>query len=124
MTGETDIPIYARIFGLIGANGAGKSTLLKLVARMALLLPLSAGFHVDEVLVVGDAAFREKSLKSNCAFQSNGITTLYGTHRLAEAEKTCTRAAWLDHGRLRFVGNVQEAVDLYLNRAPTGVFHS
>lgn len=73
---------------------------------------------VDEALAVGDAAFRDKSLERIREFQSNGATTLYVTHSMGEAEKTCTRAAWLDHGQLRFVGDAQEAVDLYLNRKP------
>jgi ABC-2 type transport system ATP-binding protein/lipopolysaccharide transport system ATP-binding protein len=73
---------------------------------------------VDEALAVGDAAFREKSLERIREFQRNGATILYVTHSMGEAEKTCTRAAWLDHGCLRFVGEAQEAVDLYLNRQP------
>lgn len=73
---------------------------------------------VDEALAVGDAAFREKCLARIRDFQSNGSTTLYVTHSMGEVEKTCDRAAWLDHGRLRFLGNAQEAVDLYLNPQP------
>ncbi len=73
---------------------------------------------VDEALAVGDAAFREKCLERIREFQRNGSTTLYVTHSMEEVEKTCDRAAWLDHGQLRFVGDAQEAVDLYLNRKP------
>ena len=76
---------------------------------------------VDEALAVGDAAFREKCLERIREFQRNGSTTLYVTHSMEEVEKTCDRAAWLDHGQLRFVGDAQEAVDLYLNRVPAGV---
>ncbi len=79
---------------------------------------------VDEALAVGDAAFREKSLERIHEFQRNGATTLYVTHSMEEVEKTCTRAAWLDHGHLRFLGNTKEAVDLYLNRVPTGISYS
>lgn len=79
---------------------------------------------VDEALAVGDAAFHEKSLERIREFQRNGATTLYVTHSMGEVENTCDRAAWLDHGHLRFVGNTKEAVDLYLNRAPTGVSYS
>lgn len=35
---------------------------------------------------------------------------------MGEIERTCDRAAWLDHGQLRFVGTPTDAVDLYLNR--------
>ena len=76
---------------------------------------------VDEALAVGDTAFREKCLERIREFQRNGATTLYVTHSMGEVEETCNRAAWLDHGCLRFVGNTKEAVDLYLNHVPTGV---
>lgn len=76
---------------------------------------------VDETLAVGDTAFREKSLERIREFQRNGATTLYVTHSMEEVEKNCNRAAWLDHGHLRFVGSTKEAVDLYLNRIPVAV---
>lgn len=79
---------------------------------------------VDEALAVGDAAFREKCLERIRQFQSSGATTLYVTHSMEEVEKTCDRVAWLDHGRLQFVGDAQEAVNLYLNRVPVGASYS
>ena len=79
---------------------------------------------VDEALAVGDAAFREKCLERIREFQANGATTLYVSHSMGEVEKTCTRAAWLDHGCLRFLGDAKEAVDLYLGQVPTGVSYS
>jgi homopolymeric O-antigen transport system ATP-binding protein len=76
---------------------------------------------VDEALAVGDTAFQEKSIERIREFQKSGATTLYVTHGMGEIERTCNRAAWLDHGHLRFVGNPKEAVDLYLGRIPVGV---
>ncbi|MBI5839217.1 MAG: ABC transporter ATP-binding protein [Chloroflexi bacterium] len=73
---------------------------------------------VDEALSVGDTAFQKKSIDRIREFQKNGATTLYVTHSMGEIEKTCDRAAWLDHGHLRFVGGPKEAVDLYLDRKP------
>lgn len=71
---------------------------------------------VDEALSVGDTAFQKKSIDRIREFQKSGATTLYVTHSMGEIEKTCDRAAWLDHGHLRFVGDPKEAVDLYLDR--------
>jgi len=71
---------------------------------------------VDEALSVGDSAFQDKSLARIREFQRNGATTLFVSHAMGEVERTCDRAAWLDHGRVRFVGTPTEAVDLYLNR--------
>jgi len=73
---------------------------------------------VDEALAVGDTAFQKKGLDRIREFQKNGATTLYVSHGMGEIERTCDRAAWLDHGQLRFVGTPKEAVDLYLNRNP------
>ncbi len=73
---------------------------------------------VDEALSVGDTAFQKKSIDRIREFQKNGATTLYVTHSMGEIEQTCDRAAWLDHGHLRFVGGPKEAVDLYLDRKP------
>jgi ABC-2 type transport system ATP-binding protein/lipopolysaccharide transport system ATP-binding protein len=71
---------------------------------------------VDEALSVGDSAFQKKSIERIREFQKNGTTTMYVSHGMGEIERTCDRAAWLDHGRLRFVGDPAEAVDRYLNR--------
>ena len=71
---------------------------------------------VDEALSVGDSAFQIKSMDRIREFQKNGATTLYVSHGMGEIERTCDRAAWLDHGQLRFVGTPTDAVDLYLNR--------
>jgi len=76
---------------------------------------------VDEALSVGDTAFQNKSLERIREFQRNGASTLYVSHGMAEIERTCNRAAWLDHGQLRFVGNPKEAIDLYLNRQPVPI---
>lgn len=71
---------------------------------------------VDEALAVGDTAFQKKSLDRIREFQRNGTTTLFVSHGMGEVESTCNRAAWLDHGRLMFIGDAKEAVDHYLNR--------
>jgi ABC-type polysaccharide/polyol phosphate transport system ATPase subunit len=76
---------------------------------------------VDEALSVGDTAFQQKSLDRIREFQKSGATTLYVSHAMGEVERTCNRAAWLDHGELRFVGTPKEAVDLYLDRVPAAV---
>jgi len=73
---------------------------------------------VDEALSVGDTAFQNKSLERIREFQKNGASTLYVSHGMGEIERTCNRAAWLDHGHLRCVGSPKEAVDLYLDRIP------
>ncbi len=71
---------------------------------------------VDEALAVGDTAFQEKALSRIREFQRHGATTLYVSHSMGEVEKTCDRAAWLDHGEIRFVGGPADAIALYLGQ--------
>lgn len=72
---------------------------------------------VDETLSVGDNAFQKKSLERIREYQQSGTTTLFVSHGMGEVEKTCDRAAWLDHGELKFIGDAKQAVDLYLGRS-------
>jgi ABC-type polysaccharide/polyol phosphate transport system ATPase subunit len=71
---------------------------------------------VDEALAVGDTAFQKKSIGRIREYQRSGTTTLYVSHGMGEIERNCNRAAWLDHGQIKFVGHPSAAVDLYLNR--------
>ncbi len=70
---------------------------------------------VDEILSVGDTAFQEKSLARINAFRENGGTILLVSHGMGMITKMCQRAAWLDQGEVRLIGNAEEVVDQYLN---------
>ncbi len=68
---------------------------------------------IDEVLAVGDEAFQRKSADRMREFQQRGTTILIVSHNMGVIESMCHRAAWLDHGQIRFVGKADEAVDHY-----------
>ncbi len=65
---------------------------------------------VDEVLSVGDIAFQEKSASRIRQFQEQGATTLLVSHSMGMVEKMCSRAAWLDHGKVVQVGPAEDVV--------------
>ena len=69
---------------------------------------------LDEVMGVGDTAFQQKSFARIRAYQEEGATILFVSHSMAAIKRLCQRAAWLDHGRVRFVGPADEAVERYL----------
>jgi ABC-type polysaccharide/polyol phosphate transport system ATPase subunit len=69
---------------------------------------------VDEALSVGDTAFQDKSLARIQSFKEQGATVFLVSHGMETIRTMCQRAAWLDHGELRFVGEANEAVDRYL----------
>ena len=73
---------------------------------------------MDEVLAVADAAFQRKCLKRlrACA-QSECRTVLYVSHNMSTIRELCDRCIVLEHGKVIFDGDTDEAVRLYLERA-------
>ena len=69
---------------------------------------------VDEILSVGDYAFRKKCEQRMNEMLSGGTTLLYVSHSLDEVKRLCTHAIWLDKGVTRMVGNAEEVCDAYL----------
>jgi lipopolysaccharide transport system ATP-binding protein len=69
---------------------------------------------VDEVLSVGDIAFQEKSSTRIREFREAGATILLVSHSMEAIAKMCDRVAWLDHGRVIGVGNVNKWINEYV----------
>jgi lipopolysaccharide transport system ATP-binding protein len=73
---------------------------------------------VDEVLAVGDAAFQKKCLGKMDEVSRSGRTILFVSHNMAAVKSLCTRAIFLDQGRIVADGNVDEIVNLYFESHP------
>ena len=72
---------------------------------------------MDEVLAVGDMAFQKKCLaKMRSAAKEDGRTVLYVSHNMNTIRQLCDRCVVLDHGKLIFDGNVEEAINIYMGR--------
>ena len=71
---------------------------------------------VDEVLSVGDANFQEKSKRRMMELMSGGTTVLFVSHSLPQIREMCDRVAWLDHGKLKMIGDTQQVCDAYEGR--------
>jgi lipopolysaccharide transport system ATP-binding protein len=71
---------------------------------------------VDEMLSVGDLAFQHKCLKRMRAFLDEGKTMVFVSHNMTAVEAVCTRAAWLDDGRLVDVGEPAAIAAAYARR--------
>jgi ABC-type polysaccharide/polyol phosphate transport system ATPase subunit len=69
---------------------------------------------LDEVLGVGDAAFRAKAGSILDRFRDENKTVVIASHSMGLIEKTCTRAVWLDQGRIRMEGDPSEVAQAYL----------
>ncbi len=71
---------------------------------------------MDEVLAVGDMAFQKKCLdKMSDVSQSQGRTILYVSHNMNTIRQLCNRCIVLDHGKLIFDGEVEEAIGRYMD---------
>ena len=68
---------------------------------------------VDEVLAVGDLAFRKKSLGKMQDVSRQGRTVLFVSHDMNAIRRLCRTAIWLDKGRVRATGPVHQVVEQY-----------
>lgn len=68
---------------------------------------------VDEILSVGDAAFKKKSYERMMKMMEGGTTVLFVSHDLDKVRELCTRIIWLDHGKIRAEGETQALCDEY-----------
>ena len=68
---------------------------------------------LDEVLSVGDAKFRAKSLKKVQSMFDNGVTVLFVSHSIEQVKEICDKAILLDHGEMLAYGDVDEVSEIY-----------
>ena len=69
---------------------------------------------MDEVLAVGDVKFQQKCLgKMSDVSKDEGKTVLYVSHNMNTVRRLCNRCIVLDHGKIVFDGDVEEAIAIY-----------
>lgn len=69
---------------------------------------------LDEVLSVGDGAFRKKSEEKMKEILAGGVTGILVSHSIAQVRELCSKILWLDHGKqVCYTGNVAQACDAY-----------
>lgn len=68
---------------------------------------------VDEVLSVGDQAFQQKCNEYMTRLRKRGVTILFVSHSLDAIVRNCSKAIWLDRGRLQAQGDTQRVADAY-----------
>ena len=60
---------------------------------------------LDEVLSVGDGAFREKSGNKMREILDRGITGILVSHSMSQVRELCNKILWLDHGNQILFGD-------------------
>ena len=68
---------------------------------------------VDEILAVGDFLFQQKCEQRIQEMMSGGTTVLIVSHSIEQIERLCNRVLWLEHGRVKMLGETQEVCGLY-----------
>jgi lipopolysaccharide transport system ATP-binding protein len=68
---------------------------------------------VDEALSVGDARFQQKCMAKIRAFCQTG-TVIFVSHDTAAVTELCSRAIWIESGRIRMDGPPKFVVEKYL----------
>ena len=74
---------------------------------------------IDEVLAVGDAAFRQKCFTALAEFKQRQKTILFVTHNAAAVRRFCDEAIWLDGGLVRASGPAGDVLAEYLAATAT-----
>lgn len=74
---------------------------------------------VDEVLAVGDAAFRQKCLAALAKAKSQGRTILFVTHDAGAVRRFCDDAIWLERGQVQAMGPALDVLRAYLATTAT-----
>jgi len=132
LTAEQNLDVFGRLYGLSGAGLKNRiaelldlSELTEHARRpvkgfsggMKRRLNIMIGLvHTPDVLfldepTVGiDAQARSKILDLIRGMNRQGLTVLYTTHYLEEAEQLCDRIAVIDHGRLAAIGDREELI--------------
>lgn len=69
---------------------------------------------LDEVLSVGDGAFRKKSEAKMKSILSGGVTGILVSHSMAQVRNMCNKILWLDHGKqIVFTDETKLYLDAY-----------
>ncbi|GAA1731263.1 ABC transporter ATP-binding protein [Isoptericola hypogeus] len=135
LSGEENIRLGCLAMGLTPAQaeaavpevkelaGLGKSIYLPMKtyssgmgARLRFAIATASNPHIlliDEALATGDAAFKERSEARMQGLRKSAGTVFLVSHAAQTIEETCTRAIWLNHGRLVLDGPAEDVAVRY-----------
>jgi ABC-type polysaccharide/polyol phosphate transport system ATPase subunit len=68
---------------------------------------------IDEVLAAGDLSFQNKAQDRMTALMRQARLMVLISHDMGSIARLCSKAAWMDHGRLVHIGPVDEVIDRY-----------
>jgi lipopolysaccharide transport system ATP-binding protein len=69
---------------------------------------------VDEALSVGDVYFQQRCMRRIRQMKQDGKTILFVSHDVTAVKNLCDSAIWLEHGKLKAIGDPDAVVGKYL----------
>jgi ABC-2 type transport system ATP-binding protein len=69
---------------------------------------------VDEVLAVGDAAFRRRALEALRGLIASGKTVLFISHDMWNVRRLCSQILWMEDGQVRAYGPAAQIAERYM----------
>ena len=112
--------IYDEIFEFAELKKFENMKLKNFSSGMNLRLAFSTAVHavpdtllIDEVLAVGDEAFRKKCQDKINQFRAEGKTIVFVSHALSTVKELCQRAMLLNEGRIVTMGDSEKVINDY-----------
>lgn len=123
--GMTKTEIRSKFDEIVEFSGVGKyidTPVKRYSSGMYVRLAFAVAAHlepeiliVDEVLAVGDAEFQKKAIgKMQDVSKQEGRTVLFVSHNMAAVKSLCTKGIILANGSVKYSGEVENAVSIYL----------
>lgn len=97
-----DVPMKNYSSGMVARIGFSVATMI----RSDILI-------VDEILSVGDMLFQQKCEQRINDLMQGGTTVLIVSHSLEQIRRLCNRVLWLDHGKIKMLGDTKTVCDAY-----------
>ena len=88
-----------------------------MVVRLAFAVAINVDpevLLVDEALAVGDIYFRQRCMRKVHELRARGVTILFVSHAVSDVKALGDRVLWLDHGRVRELGEPDRVIARYL----------
>ncbi len=114
---------YDQIVEFSGLKDFMDTPVKKYSSGMFVRLGFSVAVHIDpeillidEVLAVGDLAFKHKCVERLQVLRSQGVSALFVSHNMHQVSLLCERAMLLDHGRALCIGPTDQALQAYTQK--------
>ncbi len=109
-----DIVEFSELGDFIHTPVKNYSSGMKVRLAFSIAIQTDADIYIlDEILGVGDGAFRSKSIGVINKLIEQGKTVIYVSHSLGSVQKYCNRVVWLNQGEVIFDGDTRTGIDQY-----------